>query len=251
MIGRILGAQNVYQPNKAATARKPSNARQDIYSISDEEYSIVVNHSLPDYDFFEDPDIFTTTGTEKSKFINDALYADDKRLLQVLINTLAKTTTGKSMCNACGILQEQGKIVFEPHSQALGAKGQFGILKESNDPLGILIIIAKDNHIDNLAMTLTHEITHFMDYYNCVKKRMQTTRLDMESKAFANAYKVMIELNKAESFGYVMLHEKNKQALLACYEHHFTDKKYTVSQINDLLTDVGYNELSELLVFYE
>ena len=192
------------------------------------------------------PNIFDIPQTEKDKFINPTLYADEPRLLQVILNTILRTPLGKEMEGFINVLREKNRIVFEDTTIGMDAYGRFGIA-DSGTCNDVLISIAKDNTIDFLASTLVHEISHFIDYYHASKKPKNNYmhRLSTEAMAFANSYRFLLESGLTDSYTYFLLPDYSKNALISCYEHIYGGQRKTNCELHSILTDRGYSDLDD------
>ena len=192
---------------------------------------------------FNDPDLYSLPQNEKEKFINDALYNDEPRLLQVIFNEIAKTNIGKKVGNYLQALHVSDKIHFEKDNATLPGHGKFAIHSlENND---VDIVIAKDAPISFLASTLIHEVTHFIDFKKTLNGEINPSSFELETHAFSNEHQFLLEGDYIKSFYYVMFGEDAKSLMEKSYRYMAQGERHLKSEIMDALEYFGYRDLGE------
>ncbi len=227
--------------------RNMSIKRKDITTVKVREPEIIEHIKPMEPQIkYGTPNIFDIPQTEKEKFINEALYANDPRLLQVVINTVYRTQIGKEMINFINVLCEKNKIIFEPCAIKMNAYGRFSFNSPGicND---VLITIAKDNTIEFLASTLVHEISHFIDYYHAFNSEHDNFlhRFSTEALAFANSYRFLLEANLLNSYMFFLLSKNSKDLLITSYQYIYENEKYKSYDVKRLLKKYGYSGLDD------
>jgi len=191
-----------------------------------------------------EPDLFPIPKDEKEKFINDALYKDENRLLQVIMNTIHQTTIGKEIYPFILAFAQSKQIYFVDSSDKLGAYASFQI--NSMDKNDIEIVIAKDNCIPFLAASLVHEISHYIDYRGLFYDSNKCfTSFETETKAFANSHRFLTEGEHTKSFWYFMLSKKRIKLLEDSYDYVYNRKLVLKSNLYTDLSDIGYDGLDD------
>ena len=239
---RISSSKPIYATKSSKRVDKTHTANE-IVSV---ERSYTIQHLNKSRTMIEmsEPELYPIPKEEKEKFINDALYKDENRLLQVILNTINQTTVGKEFYPYLKAFSESKKIYFADTACELGAYAIFGIISmEKND---INIIVAKDNCIPFLASSLIHEISHYLDFRELfTTDKKYYTRLDSEIKAFANSHRFLIEGDYTNDFWYQFLSEKDKKLHQSCYDYTYQNSLYLKNSLSDMLLERGYKNLSD------
>ncbi|MCV6607458.1 MAG: hypothetical protein OIF32_04545 [Campylobacterales bacterium] len=221
-------------------------------SYKPEHQTVVKVSDIPQVDFsskkplidYKTPHLFVIPKDRKHEFINDALYNDEKRLLQVLYNEVTRTPIGKELQGAFNVLKANNAITFYDSRYDIDAHGRFSICDDCSGK----IVVAKDSSIAFLSATIVHELTHYLDFYlkkqETLQEKKYMVRLNTEINAFANEQRFFIESGVNKSFAYKMLGDDTVELLESAYKHRYNNE-FSKSHIKSLLENYGYEGLDD------
>ncbi|MEA2100043.1 MAG: hypothetical protein U9P72_07930 [Campylobacterota bacterium] len=241
---RISSSKPTYSVKSTSRINK-THITNEILRVEETHTIREINRSISMIEMSE-PELFPIPKQEKDKFINDALYKNENRLLQVIINTIYKTSVGKEFYPYLKAFSESKKIYFTDSSTQFIAHAIFRI--NSMEKNNVEIIVAKDNCIPFLSASLIHEISHYFDFRELfVSDKKSYTRFETEVKAFANSYRFLIEGGFTNDYWYDYIEQERKWFFEKCYDYTYNGSIEFRSSLYEELLMIGYENLNDCI----